>query len=36
MLKQEVISEMRVLPHIDPEQEIQRRTQFIKHRFYST
>jgi NAD+ synthase len=31
MLKQEVISEMRVLPHIDPEQEIQRRTQFIKH-----
>jgi NAD+ synthase len=30
MLKQEVIKEMRVLPEIDNEYEIQRRTQFIK------
>ncbi|MDT0583947.1 MULTISPECIES: ammonia-dependent NAD(+) synthetase [Alteromonadaceae] len=31
MLKQEVINEMRVLPEIDAELEIQRRTQFIKN-----
>jgi NAD+ synthase len=31
MLKQEVINEMRVLPEIDVELEIQRRTQFIKN-----
>jgi len=30
MLKQEVIKEMRVLPEIDVEHEVQRRTQFIK------